>query len=79
MIFIQGDKGYCYIPYEYMTNPELCFDAWAVRKLAKDNFSTEHWDTVDSVNYLKLRAAIIAVMSSVISNIASCYLNIIFF
>lgn len=56
-----GDSGYCYIPYEYMTNPELCFDAWAVRKLATDNFSTEHWDNVDAVNYLK--AAIIAVMS----------------
>lgn len=48
-----------------MTNSELCFDAWAVRKLATDNFSTEHWDNVDSINYLKLRAAIIAVMSSV--------------
>jgi hypothetical protein len=47
-----------------MTNPEFCFDAWAVRKLAKDNFSTEHWDNVDAINYLK--AAVLAVMSMVI-------------
>jgi len=26
-----GDGGYCYIPYEYMTNPELCFDAWKIK------------------------------------------------
>lgn len=59
----QGDGGYCYIPYGYMTNPEFCFDAWAVRKLANDNFSQEHWDSADSVNYLK--AAMLAFMTMV--------------
>ena len=47
----QGDKGYCYIPYDYITNPRLCFDVWAVRRLATDSFSREHWDTMDFENY----------------------------
>lgn len=25
-----GDKGYCYFPYNYITNPDLCFDFWRV-------------------------------------------------
>lgn len=59
----QGDRGYCYIPYGYLANPEFCFDAWAVRKLANDNFSNEHWDNSDSINYLK--AAALAFMKMV--------------
>ncbi|CAF1314177.1 unnamed protein product [Rotaria sp. Silwood1] len=46
-----GDQGYCYIPYDYMTNPELCFDAWTVRQLASDDFGQDHWDNDDSVDY----------------------------
>ncbi len=49
--FLKGDNGYCYIPYEYMTNPNLCFDAWTIRQLASDDFGKEHWDNDDSVNY----------------------------
>lgn len=49
-----------------MTNPDLCFDAWAVRKLSNDNFSREHWDNTDAINYLK--AAVISLMSMVICN-----------
>ena len=26
-----GDKGYCYFPYAYLTNPELCNDLWTIR------------------------------------------------
>ncbi|CAF3509485.1 unnamed protein product [Rotaria socialis] len=26
-----GDKGYCYIAYEYMTNPQLCHDLHCIR------------------------------------------------
>ena len=26
-----GDRGYCYIPYDYMTNPDHCHDAWTIR------------------------------------------------
>lgn len=28
-----GDKGYFYMPYEYMTNIDLCSDFWTVRKV----------------------------------------------
>lgn len=52
MYFFQGDKGYCYIPYDYITDEKFCFDAWAIRKLANTNFGKEHWYTNDTVNYL---------------------------
>jgi C1A family cysteine protease len=26
-----GDKGYCYFPYQYLTDPSLCSDLWTVR------------------------------------------------
>ncbi|HEY9655280.1 MAG TPA: C1 family peptidase [Crinalium sp.] len=29
-----GDNGYCYIPYDYMTNPDLNGDLWAIRHVA---------------------------------------------
>ena len=29
-----GDRGYCYIPYDYMTNPDLNGDLWAIRHVA---------------------------------------------
>ncbi|CAF0820582.1 unnamed protein product [Adineta steineri] len=62
-----GEQGYCYIPYEYMTNRELCFDAWTIRKLNNpDKFSKQHWDNVDAINYL--RAAVISLMSADGSN-----------
>ena len=51
IIHIQGDQGYCYIPYEYMANPELCFDAWTVRQFSNDDFGQDHWDNDDSVDY----------------------------
>jgi hypothetical protein len=51
MNFLQGDNGYCYIPYEYMTNPNFCFDVWTIRQLASDDFGQEHWDNDDSINY----------------------------
>ena len=47
----QGDKGYCYIPYDYMTNTDLCFDVWTIRKVATDDFGQDHWDNDDSVDY----------------------------
>ena len=28
-----GDKGYCYIPFEYLTSPKLADDFWIVTKL----------------------------------------------
>ncbi|CAF0943667.1 unnamed protein product [Adineta steineri] len=46
-----GDQGYCYIPYQYMTDSSLCFDVWTVRKLAMDSFGREHWDDDDRIDY----------------------------
>ncbi|CAF3348813.1 unnamed protein product [Rotaria sp. Silwood1] len=46
-----GDKGYCYIPYDYITNTEYCFDVWTVRKVAIDDFGQDHWDQDDSIDY----------------------------
>jgi hypothetical protein len=29
-----GDRGYCYIPYDYMTNPDLNGDLWSIRRVS---------------------------------------------
>ena len=29
-----GDRGYCYIPYDYMTNSDLNGDLWSIRRVA---------------------------------------------
>ncbi|CAF1035165.1 unnamed protein product [Rotaria magnacalcarata] len=42
-----GRQGYCYIPYDYMTDSEFCFDPWIVRKLETDDMGHEHWDDED--------------------------------
>ncbi|CAF4072604.1 unnamed protein product [Adineta steineri] len=47
-----GDKGYCYIPYEYLTNSDFCFDVWTIRKVLNDDFDREYWHFDDIVNYL---------------------------
>ncbi|CAF3908045.1 unnamed protein product [Rotaria sp. Silwood2] len=46
-----GDQGYCYIPYAYLADPSLCFDAWVIRKLATDDFSQHGWFFQDTVNF----------------------------
>ncbi|CAF4774995.1 unnamed protein product, partial [Rotaria sp. Silwood2] len=46
-----GDGGYCYIPYDYLTNPDFSFDPWTVRKLETDDMGHEHWDDDDSIDY----------------------------
>jgi C1A family cysteine protease len=28
-----GDRGYCYIPYSYLLDPDLCWDLWTVAKV----------------------------------------------
>ena len=47
----QGNQGYCYIPYDYLTNSDLCFDVWTIRKVATDDFGQDHWDNDDAVDY----------------------------
>lgn len=32
-----GDKGYYYLPYDYMTTTELCDDFWTIRKIKEDD------------------------------------------
>ncbi|CAF3993559.1 unnamed protein product [Adineta steineri] len=49
-----GDKGYCYIPYDYITNSDLCFDVWTVRKVDTAHFGQDHWDHDDSIDYRKI-------------------------
>ena len=30
-----GDRGYCYIPYNYLANPNYCFDVYAIYRFDK--------------------------------------------
>ncbi|CAF1225716.1 unnamed protein product [Rotaria sp. Silwood1] len=46
-----GNEGYCYIPYSYMTDPDLCSEPWTVRQLETDDMGREHWDDDDSIDY----------------------------
>ena len=50
-VVFQGDKGYCYIPYDYLANSEFCFDVWTLRKVATGDFGQDHWDNDDSTDY----------------------------
>ncbi|CAF1007465.1 unnamed protein product [Adineta steineri] len=49
-----GDKGYCYIPYDYIANSDYCFDVWTVRKMETDDFGQDHWDQDDSTDYRQM-------------------------
>ncbi|CAF4012283.1 unnamed protein product [Adineta steineri] len=46
-----GVKGYCYIPYSYMSDPDFCWDPWAVRKLETNDMGNDHWDDDDDNEY----------------------------
>ncbi len=35
-----------------MTNTDLCFDMWTVRKIANDDFGQDHWHFNDHINFL---------------------------
>ena len=35
-----------------MTNAEYCFDAWAIRQIAANDFGRDHWDNDDQINYM---------------------------
>ena len=32
-----GDKGYCYIPYDYLTNKYLAYDFWVIKIILEDS------------------------------------------
>ncbi|NER32524.1 MAG: C1 family peptidase [Oscillatoria sp. SIO1A7] len=38
-----GDKGYCYIPYDYIANPQYCADCWTIRKVTDLDFTSDIW------------------------------------
>jgi C1A family cysteine protease len=46
-----GDKGYCYIPYDYMTDPDLCWDCWTIRAVTDIDFSPDVWYEDDEEDY----------------------------
>ncbi|MBD1935753.1 C1 family peptidase [Microcoleus sp. FACHB-68] len=46
-----GDKGYCYIPYDYMTNPEYCRQCWTIRGVSDLDFSAGVWAEDDEDFY----------------------------
>ena len=51
MFTFQGEKGYCYIPYDYMSNSAYAFDAWTIRQLEHDDMGHEYWDNDDSIDF----------------------------
>ena len=53
-VFAQGDRGYCYIPYDHITDSSRCFDVWIVRKVATDYFGQDHWNSDDLVDYREM-------------------------
>ena len=34
-----GDQGYCYVPYDWMTDPDACSDLWTLRRAHDLDFS----------------------------------------
>ncbi len=34
-----GEEGYCYIPYDYMTKPDLNHDCWTIRQVSEHDLS----------------------------------------
>ncbi len=42
-----ADGGYCYIPYEYMTNPDLCFECWKIKGTTDFDLSEDIWHDED--------------------------------
>jgi len=46
-----GEKGYCYIPYAYMTNPEHCWDCWKIASVSDLDFTAGVWYEEDENYY----------------------------
>ncbi|NOQ36480.1 MAG: peptidase C1 [Methylococcaceae bacterium] len=38
-----GEDGYCYIPYQYFTDEELCFECWKIKGQTDVDLSEEVW------------------------------------
>jgi len=39
-----GDKGYFYLPYDYILNPDLASDFWIVTSINLDNEDDEYYE-----------------------------------
>jgi len=46
-----GDRGYCYLPYEYFANPDLLGNAWLLRQHEDLPQTKDHWRSGDSLFY----------------------------
>ncbi|GAB4358219.1 MAG: hypothetical protein Fur0042_27670 [Cyanophyceae cyanobacterium] len=46
-----GDRGYCYIPYGYLSNPEYCWDCWSIRSVSDLDFSSGIADEEDEEEF----------------------------
>ncbi len=46
-----GDRGYCYIPYDYLADPELCWDCWAIHQVTDLDYSEDIWEEEDETLY----------------------------
>lgn len=46
-----GDRGYCYLPYEYFKNPDLLGNAWLLRQHQDLPSTQDHWLMGDSLFY----------------------------
>lgn len=42
-----AEGGYCYIPYEYMTNPDLCFECWKIKGTTDFDLTEDIWNQED--------------------------------
>ena len=41
-LFVQGDQGYCYLPYAYLLNPHLSPDIQAIQSPSVRNLHNRH-------------------------------------
>lgn len=46
-----GDRGYCYLPYEYFKHPDLLGNAWLLRQHQDLPPTQDHWLAGDSLFY----------------------------
>ncbi|CAF2099792.1 unnamed protein product [Rotaria magnacalcarata] len=48
-----GDKGYCYIPYEYMKSETRCSFLYTLKLTEKYELGKQHWKKHDNENYME--------------------------
>lgn len=48
-----GDKGYCYIPYDYLANPNFCNEAFVIMKIVDLAYNEFDYNSQASFSFLK--------------------------